>query len=62
MADAAGIGWATLSQIEHGQPISLLIFVRRLRTLEQLTLLDTLGDQGRNQSFGAVTSAPSLTG
>ena len=27
MADASGIGRATLSQIEHGQPISLLISV-----------------------------------
>jgi len=43
-------------------PISLPISVRRLRTLEQLTLLDTLGDHSRNQFFGAVTSTFSLTG
>lgn len=42
VAEAAGIDRATLSQIEHGRPTSLLTFVQLLRTLEQLDLLDTL--------------------
>jgi transcriptional regulator with XRE-family HTH domain len=43
VAEAAGIDRATLSQIEHGRPTSLLLtFVQLLRTLEQLDLLDTL--------------------
>ena len=42
VADAAGIDRATLSQIEHGRPTSLLTFVQLLRTLEQLDLLDGL--------------------
>ena len=40
VADAAGIDRATLSQIEHGRPTSLLTFVQLLRTLEQLDLLE----------------------
>jgi transcriptional regulator with XRE-family HTH domain len=40
VAAAAGIDRATLSQIEHGRPPSLLTFVQLLRTLEQLDLLD----------------------
>jgi transcriptional regulator with XRE-family HTH domain len=40
VAAAAGIDRATLSQIEHGRPPSLLTFVQLLRTLEQLELLD----------------------
>lgn len=42
VADAAGIDRATLSQIEHGRPTSLLTFVQLLRTLEQLDSLDAL--------------------
>ena len=42
VAAAAGIDRATLSQIEHGRPTSLLTFVQLLRTLEQLDLLDAL--------------------
>ena len=34
VADAAGIDRATLSQIEHGRPTSLLTFVQLLRTLD----------------------------
>ena len=37
VADAAGIDRATLSQIEHGRPTSLLTFVQLLRTLEVLS-------------------------
>ncbi|UOQ75163.1 helix-turn-helix transcriptional regulator [Hymenobacter cellulosilyticus] len=40
VADAAGIDRATLSQVEHGRPTSLLTFVQLLRTLEQLDLLE----------------------
>lgn len=42
VADAAGIDRATLSQIEHGRPTSLLTFVQLLRTLEQLDFLNGL--------------------
>ena len=42
VADAAGIDRATLSQIEHGRPTSLLTFVQLLRTLEQLELLEAM--------------------
>lgn len=42
LAGATGIDRATLSQIEHGRPTSLLTFVQLLRALEQLDLLDFL--------------------
>ena len=42
VADAAGIDRATLSQIEHGRPTSLLTFVQLLRSLEQLDFLSAL--------------------
>ena len=42
VATAAGIDRATLSQVEHGRPTSLLTFVQLLRTLEQLELLEGL--------------------
>ena len=45
VATAAGIDRATLSQVEHGRPTSLLTFVQLLRTLEQLDWLDGLATE-----------------
>jgi transcriptional regulator with XRE-family HTH domain len=42
VTNAASIDRATLSQIEHGRPTSLLTSVQLLRTLEQLDSLDSL--------------------
>ncbi|UPL51386.1 helix-turn-helix transcriptional regulator [Hymenobacter sublimis] len=42
VADSAGIDRATLSQVEHGRPTSLLTFIQLLRTLEHLELLEPL--------------------
>lgn len=76
VADAAGIDRATLSQIEHGRPTSLLTFVQLLRTLEQLDALDALvtraeisplaiarlaKKQRRNASLSSPTPPPAST-
>lgn len=40
LANKAGINRSTLSEIEHGRPVSLVTFIQVLRALDQLELLD----------------------